>query len=270
MYPLYLQEGKGKLDIGLNGLSDKAGAFNTLDIILAIDYNKEIAPNNNLCLSLTGGFIQKSLSTGGLTFGSQYVLGSYSAVNPSSELILNEKVSHPDVGFGFMWYMNPPKDKSKLNAYLGISGFHLNQPNQSLTGSTGKLPMRFAYIGGVKIFGENKIDLLPNIRVNHQKGNQEIAAGIYLDYNLKENAKLVVGSWFRPNDAVAVLVGFEHKSFTFGYSYDVVISSLNNVATGVNAHEITLAYKLHRQPKGAAPSLGEEGSSVRLSPFASF
>ena len=39
MYPLYMKSG-GKLDVGLNFISDKAGAFKTTDVLLAVDYNK--------------------------------------------------------------------------------------------------------------------------------------------------------------------------------------------------------------------------------------
>ncbi len=275
MLPIFLNDGKSKFDIGISAMSDKAGAFSTLDLGLAIDYSKEIAPNNNLCLSLIGGYVQRSLNASNLTYDNQYVLGSYSANNASKELTVNETTSLPDLGFGFMWFLNPDREKAKLNAYLGLSGFHLNQPNQSFLGSNSKLPMRFNYQGGIKIFGDNKIDISPNVRVSMQNGNVETAAGLYVDYNFSDDAKLVIGGWYRTRDAIAFLIGFEHKSFTLGYSYDMV-TTLNKVATGINAHEITLSYKFSRLSKAKIPSFGgnDKGNSskpsVRASPFSSF
>ena len=274
MYPLYMKSG-GKLDIGLSAINDKAGAFKTTDAALAVDYNREIASDQNLCLSLMGGFVQKSLDASGLTFENQYILGSYNASNANGETTLNNKASYPDVGFGLVWYMNPVREKSKLNAFAGVSGFHLNKPNQSFTGVKGTLPIRMTFIGGVKILGEKKIDVAPNVRMTQQAGNTEMAAGVNVDYNLNDNLKIVIGTWYRRNDAVAFMVGVEHKMFTFGYSYDAVTSTLSNVAAKSSAHEITLSYKMRMKQKTAAPSLeaGGKGSSSigeKMNPFNTF
>ena len=261
MYPLFLKSG-GKLDGGISVISDKAGAFKTTDFALAIDYNREIASNQNLCLSLLGGFAQKSLDKTNLTFEDQYVLGSYSSSNLSSDqAILKDKAGFADVGFGLVWYMNPSRDVSKLNAFAGLSGFHLNKPNQSLTGKDGKLPVRLCYIGGVKIFGDKKIDVAPNVRMTQQAGNTEMSAGVSVDYNLNETMKAVIGVWYRRSDAVAFMVGVEHTMFSFGYSYDAVTSSLNSVASRAAAHEITLAYKMQMKPKVASASMDTGGKS---------
>ena len=114
MCPFFVSNGKGKLDVGLSAYSDKAGAFKTSDFALAIGYSKELAPNNTLCLTLLGGYAQKSLNTGALTYDNQYVLGSYNSTNLSKETTIIEKVGYADVGFGLMWIMNPSIDKSRL------------------------------------------------------------------------------------------------------------------------------------------------------------
>ena len=265
MYPLFLKSG-GKLDIGLSAINDKSGAFKTTDLALAVDYNKEIANDQNLCLSLMGGFAQKSLDATNLTFENQYVLGSYNSSNPSNELVLNKKVSYPDVGFGFAWYMNPSRDKSKLNAFAGVSGFHLNKPNQSFTGTKGTLPVRLSYIGGVRILGDKKIDVAPNVHVTQQAGNTEMAAGVSVDYNLNYNMKVVIGTWYRRSDAIAFMVGVEHRLFTFAYSYDAVTSSLSDAAARSSAHEITLSYKMRMKPKTANASFDDRGKGKGSAP----
>ncbi|MGZ6555100.1 MAG: type IX secretion system membrane protein PorP/SprF, partial [Bacteroidia bacterium] len=122
--------------------------------------------------------------------------------------------------------------------------FHLNQPNESMMKSTEKLPMRFSYQAGIKIFSGKKLDISPNVRVNNQDGNMEPAAGVYVDYHLNENFKLVVGGWYRGHDAMAVLVGFDHKNYSIGYSYDLISSGLNNATNDIRGSEITLSIKL--------------------------
>ena len=257
MYPIFYGGGdtKGKLDAGLSIMEDKAGAFSSLSGLLAVDYNREITDDQYLCLALLGGFGQEAVNTSDLTFDGQYVNGAYSASNPSNETTLSQKKMYPDVGFGFTWYMNPSKDKSKINAYLGISGFHLNQPNISLVGADSKLPIKMSYIGGIKIFESDKIEITPNAMVTTQAGNVETALGTYVDYIFAEGTKLTIGLWYRRNDAIAILVGFEYKGFSLGYSYDAVTSTItSNISTGLNANEITLTYRLNRRKAGTKTS----------------
>jgi len=249
IYPLYLGDGARKLDIGANVLSDKAGAFGVMDFALALGYNLKLASNSHLSFSMLAGYVQKSLTTADLTFDEQYVLGSFSSSNPNSETILNDKISYSDIGFGAMWYYSPEKEESKLNVYFGVAGFHLNEPNETLIGGTGKLPMKVSYQGGVKIFGENKIDVTPNVRVTTQKGSEEVAAGVYVDYTLNETAKIILGSWYRTKEAIAFLLAFEHNYFNVGYSYDITTSEISNSITGLNTHEITLSFKMNMADK---------------------
>ena len=272
MCPLFFNNGKSKLDIGLSAIGDKAGAFKTFDAALALDYNLEIAPNNILSLALMGGYVQRSLDLSNQTFDHQYVNGSYDADNPTNEFLLNKSESHPDLGFGFMWFLNPDRKTSRLNAFAGISAFHLNKPNETLLSGDAPLPIRFTYQAGVKIFGNNNVDFSPNFRLNVQNGNAEIATGLYMDYAFNDNAKLVLGAWYRTHDAIAVLLGFEHKNFTLGYSYDIVSNTMSKAAPQANAHEITLALKFSRLSKSKSSSFGGEGSisSVRTSPLSSF
>lgn len=255
LYPVYIKEGKEKLDVGASALQDKQGAFTSLDASLAVGYNLQISNSGYISFSLLGGYVQKSLNTADLTFDSQYVLGSYNSANPTNETILDEKVSYPDAGFGAMWYFNPTKDDGgKLNAYLGASAFHLNQPNESFTGTEGTLPMRISYQGGIKILGENKIDFTPHVIVNSQKGAENTAAGLYVDYRLSEKLKASLGVWFRKKDAMAFHLGVEHAMFLLGVSYDMAVSDIRTYLPGANAYEVTLAYKLNMSEKKGAKS----------------
>ena len=250
LYPVFMKEGKSKLDIGVGALNDKAGAFNKLDFSLALAYSLRVSDFSSLSLALQGGYVQKTLDNASLMFDEQYVNGEYSANNPHNENTLTQAISYADVGFGAMWFYNPSReDGGRINAYMGMSGFHLNQPNESYVAGAGVLAKKFSYQGGIKILGEGKLDFTPNIRITTQSGAEEIAAGLYVDYRFNEKAKLVLGSWYRKDDAVAFALGFEHKNFIIGYSYDVVTSQLSTAAAGINAYEVTLAYKINKADK---------------------
>ncbi|HXB14026.1 MAG TPA: PorP/SprF family type IX secretion system membrane protein [Bacteroidia bacterium] len=262
-YPFYLGDDKSKLDVGLSVMDDKAGAYGNLNADLAVDYNRQIAEDQFLCLALFGGYGQQSLTTSGLTYDDQYVLGSYSSNNISNENLVNKSKGFADVGFGFTWYMNPSRDKSKVNAFAGVSGYHLNTPNESMDGGDSRLPIKMSYIAGLKIFESNKVDISPDVMVTTQAGNVESAFGAYVDYNVIESMKLTLGLWCRRNDAIAILIGFEYKGFALGYSYDAITSTLTSYATGLNANEITLSYKLNRT-KGptTTPKFGTDNSAA--------
>lgn len=253
LYPIYLKAGKEKLDIGFSAMNDKAGAFSKLDFSLAIGYNVRLSEAGYLNLSVLGGYVQKSLNTAGLTFDEQYVLGTYNSSNSNNEAILNQKVSYPEVGAGAMWHYNPTKEEgATLNAYIGVSAYHLNKPNESLISGSGALTPRYSFQGGIKILGNNNVDFTPNIIVNSQKPAQNSAAGLLMDYAFNEKMKLAIGVWYRRADAIAFSLGFNHKTFGLTYSYDVVTAPLNAYISGANAHEITLSLKFNQSDKKGA------------------
>lgn len=265
LYPLYSKENKQKLDMGLNVQSDVAGMFRKLDFSMAFGYDLKLTQAGHLSIALLGGFAQKTLSVVGLTFDEQYVNGEYAASNPHSENLSDRKINHQDVGFGVMWYYNPTKTdtEGKLNCFLGVSGFHLNTPNESVTSDKALLPRRFSYQAGIKIIGQHRIDYTPNIKVNLQAGSQEIVPGIYMDYRLSENMKMTGGIWIKTNGASAFLLGFDHRNLSFGYSYDLYLTSgIGKYMSNTNASQISLIYRY-----GIA---AKKGVTMDVSPFSSF
>lgn len=122
--------------------------------------------------------------------------------------------------------------------------------------------MKFAFQGGIKILGKDKIDFTPNIRATIQKGNEEIAAGLCMDYSFAENIKMTLGAWYRNHDAFAFALGMDSKYFSIGYSYDIV-TDLNRYVSAANAHEVTLSLKLNRKNKDNNPQFGSNDGSKK-------
>ncbi|PCJ78497.1 MAG: hypothetical protein COA57_16115 [Flavobacteriales bacterium] len=253
MYPLYLKEGKHKIDLGLNVMNDKEGAFNTLDFALAVGYNVQISNSNNIALALTGGYVQKSLDANALTFDEQYQFGSYNASNTNGETVLNEKIGYPDVGFGLMWNFSL-SDNENLEAYLGVSGYHMNEPNMTLSDGTGKLPRKLLFQGGLKVKTDDKVDFTPNCLVISQNNKNELLAGLSVDYRFNETITLLVGGWYRNPDALAFMIGGEAKGFQIAYSYDIPNSNINRAISKLTTHEITLSYRMNMKKEATAAS----------------
>lgn len=237
-----LNEGRNRLDFGINTTGDKAGAFTCLNASLSVGYGMYISDKSFLHTSINLGYIQNTLDVGSLVFDDQYQWGSYNAGNPSAETMPNINASAPDAGFGFLWhYKNVDK---KLHAFAGISGYHLNQPNLSYGSGTEILPSRFSFQGGLKIIGDENLDLNPTIIYTTQGSHNQLMMGLTADFNVSEKSKMIVGSWYKVDDAIVLMAGYEHELFYFTYSYDFGNSLISRSIYGLMTHELTIAYKM--------------------------
>ncbi len=253
IYPLFLKtggaksdttrkvEGRSRLDFGINVTDDKSGGFNRINATLSVGYGLKLNSSNTLYAALNVGYIRYALDVLHQTFDEQYQLGAYNATNPNNES-LNLSKGAPDVGLGFMWHFTP--ESGKLQAFAGLAGYHVNQPNLSLIGGRGTLPARFNFQAGVKIIG-TKVDVTPVVLYNLQGRFKQFTGGLLVAYKFGEmKGKLVVGSWFKEKDAIVAQVGYEQKFFLINYSYDFGISKLARTTKGLMTHEITLGFKL--------------------------
>ena len=260
-YPVYYDaQTKNKLDIGISMIMDEAGAFRDINPLLAISYKLQLSDNNYLTGAISGGVFQKTLNATGLTFDDQYVVGEFNASNPTDEIISPENIIFPDINFGLLWnYRIDEKSETFKNfkeAFAGISVFHANEPNESFTGEIGVLPRRFSYHAGIVLTADNRIDVSPNIISNYQNGNNDNAIGLYLYYNINKTQRLVLGSWYRDNDAIALLFKIDFFNFELGYAYDIPNSDLGRTLNGMHTHEISLLYKLEvKSLKSPRPDL---------------
>jgi len=244
MYPLYLKDGSQKMDFGLSFNNNTQGAFSNLNASLSVGYSLQINKAGYLSLAIQGAFMQSSLDASSLTFDDQYVLGSYSASNPTNQVLTNQSTSFANIGFGLMWFYLPEDNNSKLNAYVGISGYNLAEPNQTYSIAQDPLYRRISFQGGIKIIGEKSIDVTPNIISNIQTGSNDLLTGVKFDYRLSDKNKITAGVWYRKRDSYPLMLGVEISGFALKYSYDVTHSILGNNISRLTTHELTLVYKL--------------------------
>ncbi len=250
MGPVYKQGNGSKLDVGLYVMDDMAGAFNHIEGMLAVNYNLRLSESGHfLSASVYGAYNQKFLDVDGLTFDDQYEVGSFVATNPTGETVMNESIYYIDAGFGLMWFYQP-REESNINAFAGISAFHVNEPNESYTEETGTLYAKYATQAGIKIMPEgSKLNFTLNILGSTQNEINELATGLYTDYNINETFKARIGAWYRAQNTFAFVVGFEFKHIYLGYSYDLPNSVLSNMINGANTHEISLSYYFNTSSK---------------------
>ena len=236
--------GKSRLDLGLNITDDKSGGFNRTNATLSLSYGLKLNAANSVTAALNFGYINYTFDNTGQSFDEQYQLGAYNSQLPSGETLAGKKGA-PDVGLGFMYYFAP--ESGKIQAFAGLSGYHVNQPNMSFDNGSGRLPARFNAQLGVKVIG-NKLDFTPVVLYDIQGPFKQFIGGLLLAYKFGSNAskgKLILGSWYKQTDAVVVQAGYDYKIFSFAYSYDFGISQLARTTSGLMTHELTLAFKIY-------------------------
>jgi len=243
-YPILLNEGKEKLDLGLYAMNNKEGAFSRTGVSLSVGYNLRLSDAGHINVSLLAGYQQNAIKMDALSFDDQYILGAYSAGNATAEVISSEKTSYVDVGAGAMWYYLP--EGSPVNAFIGIGAFHLNKPNDAFAGGNMRLMPRYTGQMGLKLIGKGNIDFLPNAYYLYQGGTQLFAPGIMIDYRAGETAKMGIGGWLKGRNSITLMASFTYSFFQLGYSYDIYHSQINNYITGLSVHEVSLSFRFDR------------------------
>jgi type IX secretion system PorP/SprF family membrane protein len=219
--------------VGLQFVRDRAGTggLRFTDIAGLYAYHLTITRNLHLNAGMRFGYTTRDIDFTRLTFGDQLLRNDGSATN---EVFVTNKISYFDVGSGIILYA--PR------FWFGTAFNHINEPNQSFTGTEAPLPMKYSAHGGV------------NIPV--KKNAKGIAiSNVTIAANFKRSP-VILGMWYRGipvlksyqpgylnNDAIICLAGFSFDDYgiSFGYSYDITISRL--VKNTAGSHEISLIYE---------------------------
>jgi len=239
---------------GISAMVDRSGSGRLMRMQIGGQYAYELTLTRVWAVRAGFEFAyrQSSLDFSKLVFSDQ--LGS-GGTNPTTQEPLagsNTRTSAFDVSTGGLLYSK--------NLWIGVSGLHLNQPNQSLVQGTERLPVRFNVTGGANFpiaskglsQRYNKNEPATSITaafLYKQQGNfRQADIGAYMNVE-----PIVFGVWYRGipgiknangtinQDAVAFLVGMKLPFYSVGYSYDLTTSSLGANTGG--AHELSFCYE---------------------------
>lgn len=146
--------------------------------------------------------------------------------------------------------------------WFGFSAHHLNEPNQSLLGEFGKLPVKYSAHGGFRyVIRRGVMDRIERafwFASNYKRQNisSQLDVGAYFEF-----FPVLFGLWYRGikvgsgeesyenRDAVVVMVGTELESMRFGYSYDITVSQLFGNVGGAHEFSLIFAFKDNRPKK---------------------
>ena len=230
--------------LGVMAILDQAGSAGIRSTNIHISYAYDLTLDKEWALKagLQIGYGSRGLDYYKLVFGDQLSsIGSNGnpTQDPSAE---NLNINYIDASSGFVLYSE--------NFWLGISGHHLNQPNQSFTLTDEKLPMQISVQTGYKIpfykYNKSKNDdpsasLTPSLYYSQQGKFKQLDVGLngFLD-------PVIAGIWYRGvpiqksyNGAVVLMTGFKYKYLRFLYSFDTAVGKFSTVTGG--AHEISMS-----------------------------
>jgi type IX secretion system PorP/SprF family membrane protein len=240
-----------KSGIGFIATSDlsTAAKLHSTEAGLIYAFQAELSKKLVFRPALQLSYVNRSIDFNRLTFGSQYTNDGYigGSTNEASNI---PTVSYLDVSTGGLLYAK--------NYWVGVSVNHLNTPEQSFIKGQSYLPIKASLFGGYTfsftpewhkkyINPDEEKSITPTFLYKMQGKSDQLDIGLYGQYNA-----LIVGFWYRGipikvyapektnNDALIFLIGFLHKGFSMGYSYDYTISKLAGISGG--AHELTLSY----------------------------
>lgn len=212
--------------LGLSATLDETGPGNRMtNAKLAYAYHVNLGQKWLLSLGMAAGMIQNTFDPA----------DHFYIDTNDPQLALLEKQSHidPDFDFGI--------ELSSQRFQLGASVTHLTRlPNSAATFKSAQ--QYFACMSYKHPVGE-RFDLMAGVRgTNFDKA-------YFADFSLTGILlkKYWVGAMFRPDNAVAGMLGMQIGFVRLGYAYDYSIGSTASLAK--NSHEIMLSFRIEKPKK---------------------
>lgn len=248
--------GNGFFGIGGNVFMDEAGEsqFTTLNGNLSLSYVFDLSGGEELSffsVGFQGGYLQRSISVGSLSWDQQWDGSKFNTTLPNSEQFNELSFGKPVFGSGLTWFMNS-YDNSK-QFYLGVAGFNLNSPNVGFRSESEKYLRRYQAFGGAEIaFSNSYLSVLPNFMYLMQGPNRMMNIGTDLKFllsertaitNYKNESSLHIGVYHRFKDALYATFMLNWQGLSIGASYDFNISGLKAVTNSNGGMEFFLRYR---------------------------
>ncbi|MBC7946246.1 MAG: PorP/SprF family type IX secretion system membrane protein [Chitinophagaceae bacterium] len=241
-----MEKDNGWLGVGGLIMRDVAGSGNLTATRLygSVAYHQMLNLGSLLSLGFNVGWANKRINTANLTFPSQWN-GKFFDVHQIglAPQLASNNISYVDLQAG-MNYAFFPNENTYLN--VGFSSHHINRPKESFfdpkQGIDNRIPVRHtAFVNGTFKLNDQWI-INPNSYVSLQAKSYEWLIGANAHYNLSGDGEkvLIGGAYYRSGDAVIPMIGLGLKDYTFTFTYDATISTLQSYNNSRGAFEFSL------------------------------
>jgi type IX secretion system PorP/SprF family membrane protein len=235
---------------GLLAFYDKAGsiALKSLAVYPSVSFNKSLGDPHNSLISIgfTGGYLQRSFDPTKVTVNNQYQGGSYDPYNPTNENFNQTKINYFDVGAGLS-FSSGSGEYNQTSYFVGVSGYHFSKPKVSFFNNdlvrqemkwnaNAGLTYRMDENWGLMLQGNYSTqgsysELIAGGLVNWKKPTERVSDPLFIFY---------VGAFYRMDDAIIPVVKMDYMRFSFGFSYDVNVSSLKAASNLRGGYELSV------------------------------
>ena len=255
-FDYFIEDYNSGVGIIINRDQEGLAGLRSLSVGLQYSYELQLTEYLGFRPGVQVGIYNRDINFGKLTFGDQYdpVTGEFLNQPTAERFNTMSSRTFADISFGGVLFTS--------KAWLGVSAWHLTQPNQSLIGEVSKLPMKLSFHGGFKFFlkpgvvgqgvyaRNSERSIAPAFQYRHQGKFDQMDLGLYFTFE-----PLVLGTWYRGvpfknfgpyinNESIVLLIGFTKlgakDAINLGYSFDYTISKLGPQSGG--AHEFSLVY----------------------------
>lgn len=266
-YPLFMAKPKQYHAGGLAfSVSDEStgnpGLYRSVRAHLSAAYNLRLdyQSKNIIAMGIQGGFVQSKLDGNNLQWGSQYnqLTGYDPGITPSLGQF-NSQTTYPAFSAGLVWHHTAKTsyyNNGKYRGFIGISLANLNRPNTSLfTAYTSRAPLIYRVQGGIDYqirnlqIAHNALWISSNNAYHFNFGTYVISPVTSL-LNLNANTlKLLLGAWYRFQDAFVLSTGLQAKRINIALSYDLNKVSMGSNTLSGGAYEVSVSYRIPRKIK---------------------
>lgn len=235
--------------MGLGGLilQDAAGSnkLRSTKAYTSVAYHQMLGATGLLSAGFNIGYAGKQINQDKITFDNQWNGKFFDSNVPSGEVFQSSSIGYLDVQAG-MNYAYFPTDN--LYIHMGFSVHHLNRPRETFFGSIpgydNRIQPRSILFADAVFKVNNSIILSPAIYYSRQANATELNGGMHLNYNIANEGEqqLILGMYFRHNDAFIPTIGYQWKKFKFMFSYDVTNTPLKYFNNRSGATEMYMQY----------------------------
>src|SRR5215210_4327590 len=234
----------GWLGVGGALLRDVAGSgdLTTTRAFGSVAYHQALGFGSLVSAGFNLSYVNKRIDVTKLTFDNQWNGKFFDISAPSGEPFVTNQVIYFSLQAGVN-YAYFPNENTYVN--IGFSASNINRPKESFF-TDGLEDTRIAtrlttFLNGSFRASDAWI-LNPNVYVSKMTTTWEIVAGGtgQRDLSGDGNTQLIMGAYYRVNDAMIPMVGFQQNGYRLTFSYDATSSALKNYNQTRGAYEFSL------------------------------
>ncbi|MDI1354201.1 MAG: PorP/SprF family type IX secretion system membrane protein [bacterium] len=239
------------LAAGLIILSDRSAQYlNVTKILPSFAVHRKIA-GFKLHAGIQPGVVIKTFDFYKHSYPNQlnWDVGAFDKNLPNNESNISQNFTYFDLNAGAA----VSRKFGKIEPELGFALFHINHPKESFfAGGTNKLPLRQAYNMAINIDVTRLVIVRLHSLYGYTTKTSDWVSGLNLEYVLSRDAfytnSVFAGVMWRDGfnrnfDAAIITAGFNYKSYTIGFSYDITRSQLKTSVDSKGAYEIAIIYR---------------------------